>query len=279
MKIVAAVFASLVGVAGLVAMAPADAASPVVARATKHVVLAAPADAIEGARYTVTVHVPSPKTATTATLEYQKTGESWIDSESEWTALKTAKVRGRGTVKFTLQADSAREYKLRTRVTYRGSKHASVSAPKRVNYWHWKGPGSSYYAAGSGSVYLGFSLAGRSTNGWLQYAGSSAEDRYTLTGRCRSFHATVGLADESADGSTGRITFSTIDSSGIPKPIWKSPNLVPGKTVPVTLSLASPYRFSILGENTSTPMTSGTATTTPKAQPAVSDPEFLCHVD
>jgi len=87
------------------------------------------------------------------------------------------------------------------------------------------------------------------------------------------------LADSSADGSTGSITFSTIDSSGIPKPIWKSPTLVPGKTVPVSLSLASPYRFSILGENTSAPVTSGNVTATPMAQPAVSDPEFLCHVE
>ena len=261
-------------------MVPAEAQSPVAARSAKHVTLTAPADAVEGDRYTVTVHVPSPKNAIAATLEYQKTGTSWIDSESEWTALKSMNARGHGTLKFHVQADTAREYKFRAKVTYRGSKRASTSAPNRVNYWHWTGlPSSSYYSAGSGSIYLDFSLAGRSTNGWLQYAGATAEDRYTLSGACRAFHATVGLADASADGSTGTVTFSTIDSSGIPKPIWKSPTLVPGKTVPVSLSLASPYRFSILGQNTSTPVTSGTTTTIPMAQPAVSDPEFLCHLD
>jgi len=282
MRIVAALLASVVAAGGVVAMVPAEAQSPVAARSAKHVTLTAPADAVEGDRYTVTVHVPSPKNAIAATLEYQKTGTSWIDSESEWTALKSMNARGHGTLKFHVQADTAREYKFRAKVTYRGSKRASISAAKRVNYWHWAGLPANYYSVGSGFDYhdfVGFSMAGRSAKGWFLDLGLSAEDRYTLPGRCRSFHANVGLADGSADGSAGTITFSTIDSSGIPKPIWKSPTLVPGKTAPVTLTLASPYRFSVLGQNTSTPVTSGTTTTIPVAQPAVSDPEFLCHVD
>lgn len=61
-----------------------------------------------------------------------------------------------------------REYRFRARVTYRGSKHASVSAAKGINYWHWVGlPTSSYYSVGSESQWVGFALAGRSSGGWL----------------------------------------------------------------------------------------------------------------
>jgi hypothetical protein len=80
----------------------------------------------------------------------------------------------------------------------------------------------------------------------------------------------LGLAfDGSEDGASGTITLSTIDSSGVRKPIWTSPTLAPGRTVPVSLTLATPYRFSIQGQST------GSA----KAQPAVADPEFLSHLD
>lgn len=279
MKLVAAVAASVVGFVGLVPAVSADAQTPVAARTSRHVALTAPTDAVEGDRYKVIAHVPSPKSAVTATLEYEKTGDYDFYSVSSWTALKTVKVHGHGTVKFPVQADTAREYRFRVKVAYRGSKRPAVSAAKRVNYWRWVGLPSSYYGAGSGASVMSFAMAGRAARGWFEYAGASAENRYTLAGSCRAFHATVGLADGSADGSTGIITFSTIDSSGIPKPIWKSPTLVPGKTVPVSLSLASPYRFSIMGQNTSTPVTTGTRTTIPMAQPAVADPEFLCHVD
>ncbi|MCA1981394.1 hypothetical protein [Nocardioides nematodiphilus] len=280
MKIGAALAAGVVGLVVLSGVAQAHAQDGVVTRSGKHIGVSVPLDVTEGTRYSVNVHVPSPKKAVAATLEYQKAGGYSFESVNQWTVLKSMKVKGHGTLRFPMQADTSREYTFRVRVSYRGRKHSALSGARRVNYWHWVGlPSSSYYSVGSGSQYVGFSLAGRSSGGWFQYAGDSAEYRVTMPGRCRSFHALLGLADGSADGATGTITFSAIDSSGIPKAIWKSPTLVPGKTVPVSLSLASPYRFSILGENTSAPVTSGAKTTTPLAQPAVSDPEFLCHVD
>lgn len=250
-------------------------------RATaKRVLVSAPSNVTEGDRFQVTARIPNPKQALRVAFEYEETGVYSFESVTTWTTLKTVKVNGHKQVAATVQADAAKEAKFRAVVTYRGTTRSSKSSASRVDYWHWQGLAGGYYTAGSGTDVLGFTMAGRSWNGWHLYAGTSAEDRYTLSGSCKEFKATVGLTDQSADGSTGTVTFSTINPATTAQPVWTSPTLVPGRTVAVTVPLSAPYRFSILGQNTSAPVTDNNGeTTTPAAYPAVGDPEFLCHQD
>lgn len=247
---------------------------------TTKVRVSAPTDVTEGERFRVTARIVKPKQAMRVTFQYKKTGVYSFQSVTRWTTLKTTKVKGRKKITAPVQADAAKEARFRAVVTYRGTKHKAKSPARRVNYWHWQGLTSRYYDAGSGTDVIGFTMAGKSWNGWYMYAGASAENRYTLSGSCKEFKAAVGLTDRSADGSTGTVTFSTINPAATAQPVWISPTLVPGRTVAVTVPLSAPYRFSIFGQNTSTPVSdSNGKTTTPTAYPAVGDPEFLCHQD
>lgn len=248
--------------------------------ATKKVHVSAPTDVTEGDRFRVTARIAKPKQAVRVTFQYQDTSVYSFESVTRWTTLKTIKVKGRKKVVASIQADTAKEAKFRAVVAYRGTKHTAKSSASRVNYWHWQGLSGGYDSTGSGTDVLGFTMAGISRRGWYMYAGASAENRYTLSGSCKEFKATVGLTDRSADGSTGTVTFSTISPAATAQPVWTSPTLVPGRTVAVAIPLSAPYRFSIFGQNTSTAVTdSNSKTTTLAAYPAVSDPEFLCHQD
>lgn len=270
----------VIGVAASMAAAPssADAAAP--RPATPEVRVSAPSDATQGERFKVTARIKKPRQALRVTFQYQKTGVYDFQSVTRWTALKTFKVKHRPTISVSAQADDAKRAKFRAVVTYRASKHASKSSPIRVNYWHWQRLSGRYYTAGQGTDAFGFNMGGKSWNGWHQYGGPSAESRYTLSGVCKRFKATVGLTDQSADGSTGTVTFSTINPAATAEPVWSSPKLVPGRTVTVDLPLTAPYRFSIFGQNTSTPISDDNGkSTTPAAYPAVGDPQFLCHQD
>jgi hypothetical protein len=238
----------------------------------------APTDATQGEKFTVTGRIGKPKRALRVTFQYKETGVYDLQSITRWTTLKTVKVKHRAAVTITTQADAAKEAEFRAVVTYRGNRRTATSSPVRVNYWHWQGLSGRYYTAGYGTDVFGFNMGGKSWNGWYQYGGPSAESRYTLNGACKRFKATVGLTDQSADGSTGAVTFSTINPAATAHPIWSSPVLVPGRTVTVDLPLAAPYRFSIFGQNTSTPVTDNNGkSVTPAAYPAVADPELLCH--
>jgi hypothetical protein len=248
--------------------------------ATKKVRVSAPTDVTEGERFRVTARIVKPKRAVRVTFQYKKTGVYSFQSVTRWTNVKTIKVKGRKKVTATVQADAAKEARFRAVVTYRGTKRTAKSPAIRVDYWHWQGLPSRYYNAGSGTDVLGFTMAGKSWNGWYMYGGASAEDRYTLFGSCKTFKATVGLTDRSADGSTGTVTFSTINPAATAQPVWTSPTLVPGRTVAVAVPLSAPYRFSIFGQNTSSAVSdSNGRMTTPTAYPAVGDPELLCHQD
>lgn len=246
--------------------------------ATQKVRVSAPANVTEGDRFRVTVRITRPKQTKRVTFQYKDTSVYAFESVTRWTTFKTIKPKGRKRVAATVQADASKEAKFRAVVSYRGTARTATSSASRVNYWHWQGLSGAYYSAGSGTDVLGFTMAGISRRGWYMYAGASAEDRYTLSGSCKEFKATVGLTDQSTDGSTGTVTFSTINPAATAQPVWTSPILVPGRTVAVTIPLSAPYRFSIFGQNTSTAVTdSNGMTTTLAAYPAVSDPEFLCH--
>lgn len=256
----------------------ADAVSP--GPATAKVRVVAPRSVTEGARFQVAAVIGKPKQAVRVAFQYEETAVYSFESVATWTTIKTVKVNGRKKVAAAVQADAAKEARFRAVVTYRGTTRTAKSSAFRVNYWHWQGLAGGYYSAGSGTDVLGFTMAGRSWNGWYMYAGASAENRYTLSGSCKEFKATVGLTDQSADGSTGIVTLSTINPASTARPVWTSPTLVPGRTVAVTVPLSAPYRFSVFGQNTSAPVTDNNGkTTTPAAYPAVGDPEFLCHQD
>lgn len=270
----------IIGLAAATATAASNANADVPRPATPNVAVAAPNNATEGEKFAVTARIKKPKQALRVTFQYKETAIYDYQSITSWTTLKTVKVKHRRAVSITTQADAAKEAKFRAVVTYRGSRHTSKSSPVRVNYWHWQGLSGRYYTAGSDIDFIGFNMGGKAWNGWYQYGGPSAESRYTLSGTCKRFKATVGLTDQSADGSTGTVTFSTINPAATAQPAWSSPVLIPGKTVTVDLPLRAPYRFSIFGQNTSAPVSDGSGkTTTPAAYPAVGDPEFLCHQD
>ena len=275
---IASIIISMAAAATAAANSSAVAAAP--RPATYKVAVSAPTNATEGEKFAVTARIKKASRALRVTFQYQETGVYDFQSITRWTTLKTVKVKHRRTVRITAQANAAKEAKFRAVVTYRGSRRNSKSAPVRVNYWHWQGLSGRYYKAGYGTDVIGFNMGGRSWNGWYQYGGPSAETRYTLSGACKRFKATVGLTDQSADGSTGTVTFSTINPTATAQPLWSSPVLVPGRIVTVDVPLKAPYRFSIFGQNTSTPLSDGSGkNTTPAAYPAVGDPEFLCHQD
>ena len=282
MRLGGVLVAGIIGAAALAPTPPADAHDPVAARAARHVRLSAPSDVVEGQSYTLKVRVPSPRKVAKAVLQYERANDHVIDSVSRWTRLERLKLKGHKAVSVPIRADEAREYAFRVRVTYRGTKRPVVSAAKRVDYWHWVGLPIHYDSAGSGydpHDYVHFTVGGRDATGWYLDRGASAEDRYTLPGRCRSFHATAAMADGSATGATGTITLAAVDASGTAKPLWTSPTLVAGKSVPVSMGLVSVTRLSILGTNTSGSTTDGDVTMTPEARPALLDPQFLCHLD
>ena len=275
---VAAVIA-LVAVALAVAL-PAPALAGTSHQAAKKALarpsIKAPAVAIEGARFAVTVSVPTSRQATTIQLQFHDQHDYDYQSTLAWTNKATMRVKGRRQVTFHLHADQAHEAWFRGVVTYRGANRPAASSAVRVNYQHWF-PLSAfdrYYSAGSAIDLLSFSMAGSAWNGW--YAnGSAGESRYTLGGGCVRFRGAVGVTDSSSDGATGVVTLATIAPGGTSTPLYTSPDLVAGQTVRVDLPLAKPYRFSIAGQDTTPAVTDGSRQ--PRAYAALGDPEFLCH--
>ena len=70
--------------------------------------------------------------------------------------------------------------------------------------------------------------------------------RFTPGRNCRSFRAVLGLADISADHSSGQIKITADDAT-----IYESPTLVPGMDAPMEIALATPYRVGFQFFNTS----------------------------
>lgn len=100
--------------------------------------------------------------------------------------------------------------------------------------------------------------------GYYSYSARSWEARVTPGRHCTRFRATLGLSDTSDDGSTGTIAFTTDESATV----YQSPALTPGMTLPVELTLPSPYRFGMQAANTSAERV--------KAFPMVGNGAFYC---
>jgi len=238
--------------------------------------ISAPTTAVEGTAFAVTVRVPRPRTATTIVLQFHDWHNDEYDSTLKWTKKTSARVQGRGTVVFHVRADDAREAWFRAVIAYTGTTRRATSVARRVNYQHWfpLSSFSRYYDAGDAIDLESFQMAGRAWNGWFA-DGSAGESRYTLGSACVRIRATIGVTDSSSDGATGKITLATIAPGGTATTFYTSPTLVAGKTVSINRVLASPYRFSIIGQDTTPAVTDGSPQ--PRAYPAVGDPEFLCH--
>jgi hypothetical protein len=160
----------------------------------------------------------------------------------------------------------------RYRVVLQGKSDRSVaSKPVSVKVWHWYPLTTfdSYYATSGVADYSSnqFAMNGRTYVGsWYTYGGyGSWESRYTLGRHCRSMRGAFGVTDKSADGSSATIQVLSEGSS----PVYSSPALVPGVVDAKVVPLASPYRISIIGTNTSADSL--------LAYPAAGDLQFLCN--
>lgn len=245
------------------------------------VALTGPKTVVEGTNYKLIAKIAKPRSASRVTLESHSVSQYGLENDA-WQKVSSTKVRGRSKITFELKAGTDREDYYRVAVSYVGIKgvKAAVSKPARVDLMHWfDGLGGAYYEAGEGTDVVGFQMAGRAWRGWHMYGGTSATSDYTLIADCTEFKATVGLTDDSDDNGTGTLTLSVINPHDAVTTIYTSPTLIPGVTADITLKLAKPYRFGVDALNTSTPVTNGTTTTTPIADPAVGNPRFLCHQD
>lgn len=214
--------------------------------------------------------------ATTIVLQFHDRHDDDYQSKLTWTKKASARVQDRGRVVFHVRADEAHEAWFRAVIAYKGTTHKAISTARRVNYEHWF-PLSSfgrYYDAGDAIDMLSFQMAGRAWNGWYAY-GAAGESRYTLGSACLRLRATLGVTDSSSDGATGKITLASIAPGGAATTLYTSPKLVAGTTVSINRALARPYRFSIIGQDTTPAVTDGSPQ--PRAYAAVGDPEFLCH--
>ena len=114
----------------------------------------------------------------------------------------------------------------------------------------------------NGVAYTGWGVATYSHTGtW--------ESRFTPGRHCKSFKAVLGVADISADGSSGVITFTADDTQ-----VYASPALTPGMSIPVSVELAKPYRLGIQLLDTTPGGTTGRDAV--ESWPVLGEPAFLC---
>lgn len=271
---------ALVGLAmPVVVTAPADASTgaesgtaAVSASAAKPALTASAKDVEEGDRYTLTATIKSASTATQATLEKWRPSLYGWDAPA-WVSVKTVNVAKRGKVPFKVVATDENAERYRVAVTYKNTTKPAVSKPVAVTVWRWI-PLSEYdpYYETGGAVFGTTTINGHAYSGWgaASYSHTGAwESRFTPGRHCKSFQAVLGLGDISADDSSGSITLTADD-----EPIYTSPALTPGMSVPVTLDLATPYRFGIQLFGTTPGGTTGRDEV--EAWPVLGEPAFLC---
>jgi hypothetical protein len=218
----------------------------------------------EGDRLTLTATITSPAQAARVTL--QKSYVSVYYGTTSWQPVKTVAVRGRRAVKFGVVALGPNADRYRVSVTYKTGKPAA-SRPTNVQVWRWI-PRSKYapYYATSGAGFGDLALNGHPYRGWGAATYSSArawEAKFTPGRHCKTFRGVIGVADISADGSSGAINFTADDEI-----VYESPSLTPGMDVPVTIRLSTPYRFGIQAFNTSPEAV--------RSWPVIGDPALLC---
>jgi hypothetical protein len=145
-----------------------------------------------------------------------------------------------------------------------------ASRAASIKIWHWYPMSTfdSYYSTAGvfDHSFTQFAMNGRTYVGSWFTTGDygSWESRYTLGRHCRTMRGTFGVTDRSADGSSATIS---VLAEGT-KTVYDSPPMVPGAVETRTIALATPYRVSVLGTNTSPDDL--------LAYPAVGDFQFLC---
>ncbi|MFC7497068.1 MULTISPECIES: hypothetical protein [unclassified Nocardioides] len=227
----------------------------------------------EGDRFTLTATVKSPKTATRAVL--QKWYVPLYYGTPRWEPVKSLRVGGKSQIAFKRVATDENSERYRLVVTYKKTKKPVVSKPTSVTVWRWipLKEYDPYYASESLAMIFGTAtINGVAYSGWgaASYSHTGTwESRFTPGRHCTSFKAILGLGDISADGSSGSVSFTADD-----KPIYTSPALTPGMSVPVTASLAKPYRFGIQLLDTTPGGTTGRDEA--EAWPVLGEPAFLC---
>ena len=227
----------------------------------------------EGDRFTLTATVRSPKTATRAVL--QKWYVPLYYGTPRWEPVKSLRVGGKSKIAFKRIATDENSERYRLVVIYKKTKRPVVSTPTTVTVWRWVPlkEYDPYYASESLAMIFGTAtINGVAYSGWgaASYSHTGTwESRFTPGRHCTSFKAVLGLGDISADGSSGTISFTADD-----KPIYNSPALTPGMSVPLTITLAKPYRFGIQLLDTTPGGTTGRDEV--EAWPVLGAPAFLC---
>lgn len=217
----------------------------------------------EGDRFTVSARIASPRKARRVILQ-----QWYVPSygDPSWQPVKSVRVADRSRVRFKRVATGLNSERFRARVTYRTGRPVA-SKPVAVKVWRWipLWEYSPYYST-SGAIFGETTLNGQRYKGWGAAAYSDAgawESRFTPGRHCTAFRGVLGVADISADGSSGSIAFTADDVT-----VYESPVLTPGMDVSVEVSLTKPYRFGIQAANTSPEDV--------KSWPVIGDPAFLC---
>ncbi len=206
-------------------------------------------------------------------IEFQQFLPEYLgDSTPVWTAVRSRRVTNGGSLILKMVADDSVTQRIRAVITYT-SGDRSTSRPANVKIWHWINlyDFDAYYSAGAiwDSQFISFAMNGDTWLGWQTYSSSSMwESRYTLGRHCKAFRGTLGLKDDSSDGTTATVTLLTDETTEV----YTSPTLVPGAVEQVEFDLARPYRFSIQGRDT-TPDSEATHV----VHPAIGTPQFLCY--
>ncbi len=222
----------------------------------------------EGDRLILTARVPRPRGATRITLQRWHV-PPYVGTAS-WTPERTTRVRGRAKVVFTTVATAQNSERYRVLVSYRSGRTRTRTVASRVvavTVWRWI-PLSSYapYYKTNGSEFGQVDINGRAYRGWgaAYYSHAGAwEGRFTPGRHCTAFRAVLGVEDISDDGSSAVITLTADDAT-----VYRSPDLTPGTSAVLSLTIAKPYRFGIQLLDTSPDEA--------ESWPVLGDPAFRC---
>ena len=228
--------------------------------------LTAPREATQGDRISLGIRLTRPAQVRRVRVQHLTKD---VFNNPTWETVK--KLRPQNRTKLTYRTVAGETDRDRYRVVLERTKGRSITSKAvSVKVWHWYSLAhfpSYYRTTGVADYYSNhFAMNGRTYVGsWYTYGSYGGwESRYTLGRHCRSMSGTYGVTDSSADGSTATIQ---VLSEGA-DPVYTSPTLSPGAVDTKVVPLASPYRISILGTNTST---DGLL-----AYPAAGDLQFLC---
>jgi hypothetical protein len=259
-----------IALAGVMAPPPAEArhAEPLHRSSAHKVSISASRNVEESGRYQVTIKVASPRQATRIRV-FQRQVD--VLGDTSWNLTRTLAVNGVVTHKLKLAPIESNVERTRVTVSYREApKTVSDSASTTVWSWTSLTKFRPYYDTDGTSPYVSYAINGTEfAAGWMTYLTEpSWESRHTLGHHCKAFSGTLGLADDSADGSSA--TFTISDGTHT---LYSSPTLTPGMDKPVHFTFSRIYRIWIHADNTSPDAESTDDTAT---YPAIGDPEVLC---